>query len=143
MNCINISDSLTQYLDGNLGGSSLQVFSEHLKNCPDCLNLVNEVEASYKLLDSKSKIKVSSDFYETTLSSLNKDKNIRVRSIIYNVIKPIAVAASIGLGILIGNGELEVQSSSELQYEEIADLITAPTPATYSVWESIDTENGN
>lgn len=143
MNCKNINDSLISYLEGSLEKSELKEFSSHIKSCDECYHVLNEVNKTYRLIDIKRKINVSDDFYQSTLSNLKKDKKTRIRNIFYNAVKPIAVAASIGLGILIGNGELIIQSSPIIEDTEIGDLMTPSTPSAFSVWESLDIENGN
>lgn len=143
MDCENINESVIHYLDGHLTDSELKAFNAHLNGCDECTRLFDEVNKTYSLIDIKKKIDVSDDFYLSTLSGLKKDKQTRIRSIFYNVLKPITVAASIGLGILIGNGELSLLLSSEIENEEISNLMSPSTPAVFSVWESLDIDNGN
>ena len=63
--------------------------------------------------------------------------------IIYNALKPIAVAASIALGIIIGNGELTVLDNNSISGEDQDYTFTAATPSDYSVWQSFEEDYGN
>ena len=59
------------------------------------------------------------------------------------VLKPLAVAASIALGIMIGKGELDILTNQENDIELASENISLVMPADYSVWATINEDDGS
>lgn len=142
MNCHFINEHLINYLDDQLDQSSRQEFTEHLNNCSACRDLVTEVGLTYKLVSEPQDIIVSEQFVDNTISRLNK-KEARIIPMFYNALKPIAVAASIALGIIIGNGELTILDNEIITGEDQEYTLSVASPSDYSVWQSFEEDYGN
>jgi hypothetical protein len=59
------------------------------------------------------------------------------------VLKPLAIAASIALGIMIGNGEIDVLNITVDDTEIISENFTPVLPADYSLWITMNDDNGS
>lgn len=141
MDCQFINDNIIAYLERQLSKSDAEIFDEHLTTCNTCQQLVAEVELTYQTARKPAEFQVRVNFVDETINKMNK-KEGRIIPLIYQALRPIAVAASIGLGILIGNGELVVLDSAE--YDEDESLVVDITyPENYSVWQSLEEDYGN
>lgn len=142
MKCDFINENILDYLDDQLDPESRESFEDHLSQCHSCQNLVSEIRLTYQLVTEDRQLSIGESFVEDTISRLHK-KEARVIPMLSNVIKPIAVAASIALGIIIGNGELSVLSSNSIVSEEEQLSLSVATPSDYSVWQNLEEEYGN
>ena len=142
MNCQVIEEHLIEYIEGTLDPTLVEVYKKHLSSCQNCTNILFEVKKTYAILAKPIRITTNSTFTEETIERLNK-KDAKVIQLFYQALKPIAVAASIGFGILIGNGELSVLSTSDSITETDNYIMSSTTPTDYSVWQSFNEEYGN
>ena len=142
MNCQFVDNHLIEFLEEGLESRSYNDIKNHLAECSSCRQLVDDVSKTYALADKPATIKASDDFTEKTIRRLNKPE-AKVVSLVYQVLKPIAVAASIGLGILIGNGELSILEMNEVSVQDNSDLMGLASPSDYSVWQPLSEEYGN
>ena len=141
MNCQFINEHVIDYLDENLNRDEIARFESHLSGCNECRDLVKEIRLTYELASVPTMLKVSENFVEATVDRLFK-KEAKVLPIFYRVIKPLAVAASIALGVIIGNGELTVLNNSAYNDEESV-VLTITNGADFSVWQSFENDYGS
>ena len=141
MNCHFINDNIIAYLEQELSKSNTALFDNHLAKCETCQQLVTEVQLTYQLAVKPKDFGVSESFVEETINRMNRPE-ARIIPMIFQALKPIAVAASIGLGILIGNGELSVLHSAEYGDEESL-VVDITDTSVFSVWQSLEEDYGN
>jgi anti-sigma factor RsiW len=141
MNCLFINDNIIAYLEQELSKPDRTLFDNHLAKCETCQHLVAEVQLTYKLVEKPKDFSVSESFVEETINKMHKQE-ARIIPMIFQALKPIAVAASIGLGILIGNGELSVLNSASYSDEESL-VVDITETSEYSVWQSFEEDYGN
>jgi predicted anti-sigma-YlaC factor YlaD len=141
MDCHFINENIIDYLEHQLNDSDKMAFDAHLNSCKTCSRLVADVGQTYQLAKPPKDLKISPDFVESTLRRVNK-KETRIVPLLYQALKPIAVAASIGLGILIGNGEMSILNSNSYSEDETLYLSTT-TSSDYSVWQTLEEDYGS
>ena len=142
MSCQFINDNIINFLEHKLGESDLDKFNSHLATCNSCQHVITEVQLTYHFAKKPVNFRISDDFVENTIARIKKPET-RVIDLVYNVLKPIAVAASIGLGILIGNGELSMLENNIEYTEEESIVLSVAAPSDYSLWQSLDESYGN
>lgn len=142
MDCQFINENIIDYLEKELNPEDQMKLASHLESCPSCQHLVNEVRLTYQLAARPPAFQISEDFVDQTILRLHK-KEARIIPLVYQALKPIAVAASIGLGIMIGNGELSVLNSTGSNTLEDALVLSVSTPASYSVWQTLEEDYGS
>jgi predicted anti-sigma-YlaC factor YlaD len=141
MNCQLINENIIDYLEGNLANREQAKFENHLSGCANCQALVNTIGITYSLARKPDELKVSNDFVDETINRLYR-KEARVVAMFYTVLKPMAVAASIGLGIIIGNGEVSLLQNTNYSEQE-AIVMSLTNGSDYSVWQSFEEDYGN
>ena len=141
MDCQFINENLISYLEGALIPDDLDKFKAHLAQCDSCKRLVQEVGKTYLLAEKPADFSVNEDFAEQTLARWQQGESRLVP--LYRVLKPIAVAASIGLGILIGNGELSILNSNNNSTQDEALVMSVSAPTEYSVWQTFEEDYGS
>ena len=143
MDCSKCLNNILFYLDKELSEVDRLMFDAHLKECPQCNNVFAEVAATYGLIAAENQLETSPFFYHKLKTKLETKEEDKVIKLFSALLKPIAIAASITLGILIGNQELDVLNS-DVEDSEIADENFTPVlPADYSVWISMNEEYGS
>ena len=142
MNCQLIDENVIEYLEKSLDKDTTSAFESHLNQCTHCEELVKNVRLTYNLIDQPLKIQAGPEFVGKTIARLNKPEP-KVISIFYNVLKPIAVAASIGFGILIGNGEMSILKNSDEIISTESTALGLASPTDYSVWQSLNESYGS
>lgn len=143
MNCNNFSDYLLPYIDQELIEEQSLMFSKHMNDCTTCKQLFNDVSATYQLIEIEKSLPKNPFFYHKLIAKIQHQKQDIATNIFMNVLKPIAVAASIALGIMIGNGELDVLTNQENEIELASENISLVMPADYSVWATINEDDGS
>lgn len=143
MDCKIIADNILFYIDKELDTEFSKQFEEHLNNCAECKLLYQKIEGSYSKIELVKDLKPNPFFYTRLIAKLEKTKEKRGMQIFVNALKPLAVAASIGLGIIIGNGELDLLAEPESEMEIASDEFVPVLPYDYSVWITMNEENGN
>ena len=141
MNCEFINANILDYLDNQLGETDMHIFQNHLEECAQCRQLVNEIRQTYQFAQRPDDFHVSSSFINEATAAAFKQE-ARVVPMLYRVLKPIAVAASIGLGILIGNGEWAILYSESNINDDEAVAISTTSASDYSLWQTLE-EYGN
>lgn len=137
------TDSILSFLDGDLDEVKRLAFEEHGKACSSCMALLEEISRTYSIIDKERAMMVSAHFYSDIEENIRRNKVPRVIQLLPQVWKPLVAAASITLGIIIGNGELNQLNSNESDTYEYADNLMPATPSDYSIWTSIQENNGN
>jgi len=143
MDCEKYSNKILFYLDKELSKEEVMNFELHLSNCPQCKHLYEQLASVYKIISQENSFKASPFFYNKLKIKIESDKERKIISIFTMALKPLAVAASIALGIIIGNGELSMLNSSDDEIDMVSQNITPPLPADYSVWTNMNEDNGN
>ena len=141
MNCQFIYENVIAFLENQLSKDDMIKYQAHLGECPTCREAVEEIKLTYALAVRPPDLSVSDDFVDNTMARMYKQES-RVVPLVFQMLKPVAVAASIALGIIIGNGELVVLENSTYSEEE-ALVYSATASTDYSVWQSIDENYGN
>jgi predicted anti-sigma-YlaC factor YlaD len=143
MDCKIIADNILFYIDKELDSELSKQFEEHLNNCAECKLLYQRIEGSYSKIELVKELNPNPFFYSRLITKLEKNKEKRTLQIFVNALKPLAIAASIGLGIIIGNGELDLLAEPEIEIELASDEFVPVLPSDYSVWITMNEENGN
>lgn len=143
MNCNNFSENIFAYLENDLPPLKAEEFKLHLSKCVSCQKLYDNVTGTYKIIDIEKDIPDNPFFYHKLITRLSATKQEQTITVIMNVLKPLAVAASIALGIIIGNGELDILSNNDENIDLAAENISLVMPADYSVWSTINEGNGS
>ena len=142
MNCEFLHQNILHYLDKTLGKVEADSIEKHLTQCKSCAELLIEVSATYATTELDRTRSANSEFSINLMRSFRRMEDPTSLSIIPQILKPLAIAASISLGIIIGNTELDLI----LGQNEVIDLSENFTPATaedYSVWTLLEDEDGN
>ena len=143
MDCDKILNNILFYLDNELVETERVEFESHLHECPECKTLFNNVAATYKIITVENQVEVNPFFYHKLKTKLETKQKSRVISIFSTILKPIAIAASVTLGIMIGNGELDVLNTPDNEIELASESFTPVLPADYSLWITMNEDNGS
>jgi hypothetical protein len=143
MDCDKISNNIFFYLDNELSEEGRIKFEAHLNECPQCNALYENVASTYKIIGLENQLAANPFFYHKLKTKLETKEESRVINIFSTVLKPLAIAASIALGIMIGNGELDVLNITVDDTEIISENFTPVLPADYSLWITMNEDNGN
>ncbi len=143
MNCTQFNTKIIPYLDHELTEPIEIEFEAHLDKCTECKILFNQIRSSYALIDSEREFIVSNSFAESVLTKIQTQESTKVVHLFSRIMKPLAVAASISLGIIIGNGELAVLTDNDDIVIEVSDVVLPGAPSEYSIWTTMIAENGN
>ena len=143
MDCDKISNNIFFYLDNELSEEGRIKFEAHLNECPQCKALYENVGSTYKIIGLENQLQANPFFYHKLKTKLETKEESRVINIFSAVLKPLAIAASIALGIMIGNGELDVLNITVDDTEIISENFTPVLPADYSLWITMNDDNGS
>lgn len=143
MDCNKTSINIFFYLDNELSKDERIKFKAHLNECPQCNALYENVASTYKIIGLENQLKANPFFYHKLKTKLETKEESRLINIFSTVLKPLAIAASIALGIIIGNGELDVLNIVVDDTEIISENFTPVLPADYSLWITMNEDNGS
>jgi len=143
MDCLKFRELIIPYLDEEVDPITKIEFENHLKNCTSCKALFTSVRSTYTLIEKERVRPENPFFYNSLIIKLNEPKESKVIELVTTILKPLAVAASITIGILIGNGEVSLNTTSDTDLEAISETIVPLTPSDYSVWITMNDYNGN
>jgi hypothetical protein len=143
MDCDKIPDNIIFYLDNELSEEGRIKFEAHLNECPKCKTLYENVASTYKIIGLENQLAANPFFYHKLKTKLETKEESRVINIFSTVLKPLAIAASIALGIMIGNGELDVLNITVADTEIISENFTPVLPADYSLWITMNEDDGS
>jgi predicted anti-sigma-YlaC factor YlaD len=143
MNCDKTLNNILFYLDNELIEIERAQFEKHLHECPQCEALYASVASTYNIILAENQVEVTPFFYHKLKIKLETKEESSVIKIFTAVLKPIAIAASVTLGILIGNGELDLLNTPENEIEQASESFTPVLPADYSLWITLNEDNGN
>ena len=143
MDCDKISNNIFFYLDKELSEDERLKFEAHLNECPQCKALYENVASTYKIIGLENQLAANPFFYHKLKTKLETKEESRVINIFSTVLKPLAIAASIVLGIMIGNGELDILNITVDDKEIISENFTPVLPADYSLWVTMNEDNGS
>lgn len=143
MDCDKILNNILFYLDKELVEAEKIQFEKHLHECPQCKALYENVASTYKVITAENQVEASPFFYHKLITKLETKEESRAINILSAVLKPIAIAASIALGILIGNGELDLLDIPDNEIELASESFTPVLPADYSLWMTMNEDNGS
>ena len=143
MDCKIISNNILFYLDNELVEDERIKFDSHLEACPHCKSLFESVASTYKLIAVENQMAANPFFFHKLKTKLETKEEISAINIFSSVLKPLAIAASITLGIIIGNGELDILNISVDDTEIISENFTPVLPADYSLWITMNDDNGS
>ena len=143
MNCDKVSENMLSYLDHELSEERSIEFDKHLDKCLSCKILFEELSSTYQIIEVEKNIPIDPFFYHKLTTRLQNKKQEQSNNIFMNVLKPLAVAASIALGIIIGNGELDLLANQENDVILASENLGLVMPEDYSVWATINEEDGS
>ena len=143
MDCNKILNNTLLYLDNELVEDDRVKFELHLKECSVCEAIYENIAATYKIIETDNLVEANPFFYHKLKMKLEAIDESRVITIFTTVLKPLAVAASITLGIIIGNGELDTLNISTDDSEIVSENFTPVLPADYSLWITMNDEDGS
>ena len=143
MDCNKILNNILFYLDNELNEAERIQFESHLHECPQCKAIYDNVTASYNIIAAENQVVVNPFFYHKLKSKLETTQESKVINIFTAILKPMAIAASIALGIFIGNGELDLLNLPDDDIELASENFTPVLPADYSLWITMNEDNGS
>lgn len=77
MNCQEVKELFSDYLDHRLSPMNIALIHEHLKVCPGCSQEVAELRKTLSLIGSLEEIQTSPDFLGKVLRKIEREKRIR------------------------------------------------------------------
>ena len=141
-----IADYMHDYLDGDLDVEKEKELKTHLQNCSECNQHFHELEKAVCLVQSTSHISAPSNFTQSVLSNLPKEK----KSISINRwfrAHPLLVAASIFLLLMGGSFISGWQDDNKLSFSNQPNLLIENNTVIVPQGERIDGDvvvrNGN
>lgn len=104
MNCQDVRELSSDYLDRRLAPHELSALEEHLGVCPDCRREIEALRATISLLGSLDLVETSADFLSRVHRKLEKESRLsRIRGWLLEPIKikvPLEITALVLVGIL-------------------------------------------
>lgn len=140
--CMNFEKQINHYLDGELDGSVLELFNNHLKHCSSCFRLLQEYQTLDKILKESPQVEVPLKLKYRILQNLKATQEKKVWWLYPGIRVGILVATilliAIGLRqILPKADEVVVMLNEPPQVEERSSIKTTslqePTLAVLSV----------
>ena len=107
MNCQEAELLFIDHLDNTLSSQVSGELSQHIHNCASCSAQFAQLTATYRLIEQEKEMPVNPFFYTRVKARLEAEaqpKQLVTR--LTQVLKPLAVAASIFIGLYIGSGEI-------------------------------------
>ena len=125
MNCTDYQDKFDRYVEGRLTDNLRQEIDDHIENCFECRELLALTELSELVFREEKKIE-SNPFLSSKIMAQLEDKQ-RARSeseiLSIRVLRPILVAASIILAVILGISVGNMSSSVYLSHQLPDELI--------------------
>jgi len=143
MDCNEFSNNILFYLDGELSLKEVTRFEAHLANCDACKLIFDNIAAIYRVVNTEKELQPNPFFYHKLKIRLKNSRHHKTKKILFNVLKPLAVAASIALGIIIGNGDPSNLNTETNDIEIAVQDVALVTPADYSLWISMNEDDEN
>ncbi|MBI1993486.1 MAG: zf-HC2 domain-containing protein [Deltaproteobacteria bacterium] len=107
MNCQDVRELSSDYLDRRLAPHELSALEEHLGVCPDCRREIEALRATISLLGSLDPVETSADFLSRVHRKLEKESRLsRIRGWLLEPIKlkvPLEITALVLVGILVSH----------------------------------------
>ena len=100
------------YLDGTLSAEQTDSIKVHLETCQQCAEKLDFLRHTYDVIEDRPKLEPNPFLSHKIKTAINEDsrKTTAVEKLSF-VLKPIAIAASLLLGVYLGSPEeLEVES---------------------------------
>jgi len=143
MNCNSTLDNILLYIDNELTKEERIKLESHLQECAECEALYKNIAATYNIIETENQLKASPFFYHKLITKLEAKKENRALRILPIILKPLAIAASIALGVMIGNEELDILNIGVDDSEIVSEDFTPVLPADYSLWVTMNEDNGS
>ncbi len=93
-----------KYLENKMSETEQQSFEEHLKLCPHCQIMINQLQLIDNWKEQKQNVMLSAYFYDNLLHKLKHENEIEHR---YKKWQPVLIVTlctiAVFLGILLGN----------------------------------------
>ena len=150
MNCTEFESLLSDFIDGNLGGSKLEEFDEHLSECALCSMLLDNTEEARSILSNIPEAEPSEELFQKIIfSTSGRKKDLRSKVSILPTLKSslaLKVAASVLFVLFLfsvyynknrANQSLDYKTVSVVNYFDYAGnrVLTNLTRAYISVTE--------
>lgn len=107
MNCQDVRELSSDYLDRRLAPHELSALEEHLGVCPDCRREIEALRATISLLGSLDLVETSADFLSRVHRKLEKESRLsRIRGWLLEPIKlkvSLEITALVLVGILVSH----------------------------------------
>lgn len=68
--CKALFEKISAYLDGELDGKTCEQISQHLEDCPECLNCFESLKKTVELCKNFPKEKISGEIHERLRATL-------------------------------------------------------------------------
>jgi predicted anti-sigma-YlaC factor YlaD len=143
MDCKTFTNNILRLRDEELNLEEERNAEDHIQGCVKCRNLYNEVSRTYNLIAVEKQLSVNPFFYHSLKTKLENKQETRTIRLMLNLLKPIAVAASIGFGILIGNGEQNLLLTQDNDFELVSESLSPTLSIDYSIWTTLNDEYGS
>lgn len=154
MNCIDVRDNISLYIDDELNEEEKKLMEEHLKKCAECSKELEEYKKIIQMLnelpDEEPPVGYCKRLHEKLLNTKlqdNKEEEIRhivdmpkkTRSNRFKWIKYGGMAASLALILLVyglNNNTIMNKSSNEMSYDRVESPMEAPSAPMPAAEES-------
>lgn len=126
MNCKTAELLFIDYLDSALATEQAEGLTAHLKECAHCSTQIQQLKALYGLIAFEKEMPVNPFFYTRLKERLEAETGSNQFSIgLIRVLRPLAVAAGVLIGLYIGDGENAILKL-EQNDAEVAEEVLLP-----------------
>ena len=126
MYCEEDNINLLGFIDGDLSDEEHNLVQQHLNYCLDCQAKLEWLKETYQIIEHENQLEFNPFFYaklEQRLRSKTTTSSIAMWT--NTVLKPIGIAASILIGVYLGNVEVFETNVTELAESEVElELLT-------------------
>jgi len=91
MQCSEIKELISSYIDDQLGPDEKEAFSFHIRSCPGCREVLEEVQAVHELFASAGRFSAPYGFTTRVMASLETKEPVRWRALF--TLQPIILPA--------------------------------------------------
>jgi hypothetical protein len=105
MNCKDVENRMTDYLERNLPEDQLKNMESHILQCSSCSLLMNKLQDAYSIIENEKKIEANPFIYTRVmakLESIEKAHLYEYKPVFQRILKPAIVVALIVIGLFIG-----------------------------------------
>ena len=143
MNCIDIRESLSEYIDGGLSGARNTEIEEHLERCDECRREYDDLSKITMLLREIPDVPLPETFDENLRAAIRREKVIKITAVKrrWKMLSSVAAVFVIGIFSITMYNQIDMSAPDEIgaeavMLEDIADRSLAISNAENSAFDS-------